>query len=250
MTTNGGASIHGTAPWSAAPIGDLSRVALGVLRQAYWYAQDSGMGRWDFAVEIDKLYQTGLTTSDLRWLVARRFAEHGQETSIYGSPHRTFRPAEGFFFEKTTCVVLTRLGEAFVSQFLDAPAVGSRPIQAEETAGLGRGRPTDHTPPRSIDAPTRPSWDLSRRELSLGGRVIKRFRVPAQNQEGLLTAFEEESWPRHIDDPLPGIRDIDRRTRLHDAINRLNRCQTHRLLRFRGDGNGTGLFWELRQSAV
>ena len=37
---------------------------------------------------------------------------------------------------------------------------------------------------------------------------------------------------------------------LHDEINRLNRCQTHRLLRFRGNGAGTGLFWELRQSAV
>jgi hypothetical protein len=250
MTTNDRASIGGTAPGSTALIGDISRVALGVLRQAYRYAQDSGADLWDFAVEIDELYQTGLTISDLRWLVARRFAEHGQETSIYGSPRRTFRPAEGLFFEKTTCVILTRLGEAFVSRFLDAPATSSRPMQADEAAGLARDCPMNHAPSLSIDAPIKPSWDPSRRELSLGGHVIKRYRVRAQNQEALLTAFEEESWPQHIDDPLPGTRDIDPRIRLHDAINRLNRCQTHHLLRFRGDGTGTGLFWELRQSAV
>jgi hypothetical protein len=66
----------------------------------------------------------------------------------------------------------------------------------------------------------------------------------------ILGAFEEEGWPEHIDDPLPVIGDIDPRTRLHDAINRLNRCQTNRLLRFHGNGTGTGVFWKLRQTVV
>ena len=40
--------------------------------------------------------------------------------------------------------------------------------------------------------------------------------------------FEEEGWAEHIHDPLPVNHDIDVPTRLHDAINRLNRCQINR----------------------
>ncbi len=78
----------------------------------------------------------------------------------------------------------------------------------------------------------------------LGDMVVKHFRVPAQIQQLILSAFEEEAWPEHIDDPLPGHGDIDPRARLHDAIHRLNGHQTHRLLRFKGNGNGTGVCWE------
>jgi hypothetical protein len=85
--------------------------------------------------------------------------------------------------------------------------------------------------------------------LSLGGTVVKRFRVPAHNQELILSAFEEEGWPDHIDDPLPVRGDIDPPTRLHDAINRLNGCQVHHLLRFSGNGIGTGVCWQVRQAA-
>jgi hypothetical protein len=80
--------------------------------------------------------------------------------------------------------------------------------------------------------------------------VVKRFRVPAENQELILAAFEEEGWPKHIDDPLPVRDGIDPQTRLHDAINRLNGRQTNRLLCFRGNGNGTGVLWELVAPAV
>ena len=44
---------------------------------------------------IDKLYETGLTISDLRWLVAKGLVQHGQETSVYGDSHRSFRPSDG-----------------------------------------------------------------------------------------------------------------------------------------------------------
>jgi hypothetical protein len=86
--------------------------------------------------------------------------------------------------------------------------------------------------------------------LSLNGTVVKRFRVPAQNQELILRAFEEEGWPDHIDDPLPVSGDIDPLTRLHDAINRLNGCQTNPVLRFSGNGTGTGVSWAPRPTVV
>ena len=55
----------------------------------------------------------------------------------------------------------------------------------------------------------KPHWEPTQRELRLGDRIVKRFRVPARNQELILKSFEEEGWPAHIDDPLPVTGDID-----------------------------------------
>jgi hypothetical protein len=228
MTTKDNPSAKGASLSRAVAIDDKSRVGLALLWQAFAYARDVGADPWDFALEIDRLYETGLTISHLRWLVAKKFAEHGQESSVYGGPHRSFRRGEGFFFDHTTCVVLTASGAAFVDQVLRVPNVESI----------------------SIDAVLKPFWDPPRRELSLYGTVVKRYRVPAQNQQVILSAFEEEGWPERIDDPLPVSQDIDPRTRLHDAINRLNSCQTNRLLRFRGNGTGTGVCWGLSQTVI
>ncbi|MGO9468639.1 MAG: hypothetical protein ACLQIB_20080 [Isosphaeraceae bacterium] len=64
----------------------------------------------------------------------------------------------------------------------------------------------------------------------------------------ILGSFEEDGSPGHIDDPLPGSGGIDRHTRLHHSIHRLNGHQTHDLLRFSGNGDGTGVSWERRPS--
>jgi hypothetical protein len=179
-----------------------------------------------------------------------------RDLTVYGSPHRSFRRGEGFSFDRTTCVVLTPGGAAFVDRFLRAPMGSPRsvpPIETTsladgETAALEGGLPGDDRREVTIRVISRPCWDSMRRELRLCGVVVKRYRVPAHNQELILSAFEEEGWPEHIDDPLPARHDIDPHTRLHDAIHRLNGCQTHRLLRFRGDGSGAGVFWELHRA--
>jgi hypothetical protein len=80
--------------------------------------------------------------------------------------------------------------------------------------------------------------------LRLGGRVVKKFQVPARNQELVLTAFQEERWPMRIDDPLPPIAEIEPKRRLHSTIQCLNRNQRAQLLQFRGDGTGRGICWE------
>ena len=89
-----------------------------------------------------------------------------------------------------------------------------------------------------------PSWDRERRELRMGRILIKRFCVPAENQEIVLSAFQEEAWPAHIDDPLPPAAEIEPKRRLHATIQRLNCNQKVRLLNFHGDGYGRGLCWE------
>jgi len=258
MTMKDAPSANGTAHSRTLPFDDKPRVALGLLSQAYWFAQDAGAELWDFALEIDTLFEARLTISDLRWLVAKGFAEHGQESSVYGGPHRSFRRGDGFFFDHLTCVVLTPDGAAFVGRLLRETVESPKSIQPIEvtsivggvTAELDDGSWPDHDPGGTPQVTFKPCWHSTRRELCLNGEVVKRFRVRAQNQEVILSAFEEESWPKHIDDPLPVSGDIDPRTRLHDAINRLNRCQTNRLLRFHGNGTGTGVSWELRQTVV
>jgi len=65
----------------------------------------------------------------------------------------------------------------------------------------------------------------------------------------ILTTFEEEKWPPKVDDPLPPHAEIDAKQRLHDTIKSLNRGQKRKLIRFRGDGTGQGIRWELWQVA-
>lgn len=62
----------------------------------------------------------------------------------------------------------------------------------------------------------------------------------------LLTAFEEMEWQTCIDDPLPPSQNQDSKLRLHETIKSLNKRQLVRAIRFRGDGTGTGVRWELR----
>ena len=94
-----------------------------------------------------------------------------------------------------------------------------------------------------------PKWDSSRHELRLGHALVKVFKLPSRNQEAILLAFEEESWPPRIDDPLSPQGDIDPKRRLHDTIKSLNRHQKNYLVRFIGDGTGEGIRWELRRGA-
>jgi len=91
-----------------------------------------------------------------------------------------------------------------------------------------------------------PRWIAGVRELWYGNRLVKRFRVPARNQERILESFEQEQWARRIDDPLPWTASQQQaKRRLRSEIQRLNGAHaTPHLLRFRGDGTGRGIIWE------
>jgi hypothetical protein len=91
--------------------------------------------------------------------------------------------------------------------------------------------------------PAAPRWDADTRTLYYGGRVVKRLKHLAPNQEPILAAFEEEGWRRRIDDPIPGRPGADRHQRLRDALRALNEKQDYPVLRFEGDGTGTGIIW-------
>jgi hypothetical protein len=242
---------------STSPLIDESlRVGLALLWRAYVCAHDTGTNVWDFALRTARLYETGMTSSDLRWMVAKGFAEHGEETSGYDEPHRSFRRSKGYFFNNRTCLILTPGGAALAEHVFRDTArspqatLSALAAVAGETAALANAlQAACETDTLAPPAP-KPRWNATRRELSLTGLIVKRFRVPAGNQERILSVFEEKGWAEHIHDPLPVIYDVDAPTRLHDAINRLNRRQLNPLLRFRGDGRGTGVLWELRQPSL
>jgi hypothetical protein len=199
------------------------RAGLLQLLKAADYARELGRPTWDFAVEIESLRAAGLTASDLRWLVCKGYVEHAVETKLAGSETRTFEREAGLIFSPGTCFVLTRSGGELV-----------RPLPSAAVA-----QPDPEAPPRAG-----PHWDGQRRVLTVGGQVVKQFRVPADNQELILEAFEESGWPPRLDDPLPPVPDVDSKRRLRDATFRLNGNQKRRLIRFHGDGSGRGLCWE------
>lgn len=89
-----------------------------------------------------------------------------------------------------------------------------------------------------------PRWDAMRRELIVDGQIVKRFRLPAPNQEAVLLAFEEEGWPSRVFDPLPPQAGQCSKRRLHETIKALNRSRFARIIRFQGDGTGQGVLWE------
>lgn len=95
-----------------------------------------------------------------------------------------------------------------------------------------------------MDANT-PSYNPETGRLVVGERIVKWFRTPAPNQRAVLAAFEEEGWPERINDPLVPAPEIAIKERLGDTIRSLNRNQLEPLIRFRGDGTGKGVLWEL-----
>jgi hypothetical protein len=189
---------------------------LGLLLDAYHYALDAGVQPEEFAVELPLLREFGMAAIDLRWLVRKGYVSHLTEVWPPIPAGRRFHPGAAAAFDDRSCFVLTPGGVAFTGGF-EAPASG----------------------PGSLV----PVWDSSRRELRWAAVVIKRFRVPAPNQELILASFEEEGWPAHIHDPLPHAAGVEPKRRLHDTIVALNRHQSGPAIRFFGDGTGAGLLW-------
>ncbi len=238
------------------PMDEGLLAGLALLWRAYICAHATGADVWDFDLRTARLYLAGMTGGDLRWMVAEGFAEHGHEAHGYGEAERPPLCVNGHSFDEHTSLILTPRGAALAERVLGKAArwpqstLSALAAAGAETPALANGRRAAFETTRQAAPALNPRWNASRRELFLGGRIVKRFRVPARNQERILSVFEEEGWAEHIHDPLPATYDIDAPTRLHDAINRLNRCQINPLLRFRGDGRGTGVLWELRQPGL
>ena len=203
------------------------QAALALLAKARAYARDVNADFWDFAVEMQRLLAVGATVSDLRWLVNKGYVGHAHEVTAPDDEHRRFQSARNLAFTDQTCFVATDGGLLLTEGISIAPMV----VQFAPVA-------------QPAEPPGCPQWSRERRALLLGGRIVKRYRVPSPNQEAILAAFQEEGWPHHIDDPLSPLPDQCPKERLHSTIKYLNASQANRLIRFRGDGTGEGIVWE------
>lgn len=189
--------------------------ALELLLDAQRYAVDLGVPVAEFAIGLDALQHRAVEEIDVRWLLAKGYVSVVDTHEFAGGPQLVrLAPLPSVSF------VITDQGAAYAARTLVGASAGG--------ADPGGDRPV---------------WDASRRELRLGRRIVKQFRVPARNQETVLACFEEEGWPPLIDDPLPPVMDLESKRRLHDTINALNRCQSGPGIRFQGDGSGCGIRW-------
>ena len=215
-----------------ADFADRLQPALALLLEGSYLTLDASRDDWEFAVEIADLQSVGLSKNAIRWLIHKGYARHAVETTLaIGRTGRQFRSADNLVFPSTSCLVLSEAGVQFAIQGRRGAARSAAAIQAETTSAT------------MLPPPSGPHWDARTRMLSFDGVVVKHFKVPAGNQELVLSAFQEEGWPRIIDDPLPPVADIDAKRRLHDTINRLNRNQKHRMMRFSGNGSGRAVGW-------
>ncbi|MBW8885975.1 MAG: hypothetical protein JF612_14640, partial [Planctomycetia bacterium] len=157
---------------------------LSLLLRAFQHATDAAGDPWQFAISVIELKSKGLHDIDLTWLLNKGLAEHAIETTIPGDLKRCFRTIESRIVLPRTFYTLTKNG--YVSLLESMPQSRGVKISEASIDVVTAASPASKSSSREL-----PRWDPSQRELHFRGQVVKRYRVPAQNQERILSAFEE-----------------------------------------------------------
>ena len=216
---------------------------LSSLFRAHEYADEVEVDPWKFAIEWRHLKARGLEETDVRYLVARGLVDLRREISLRGAFERTFIVQDVPRLSGDTAFVLTPAGITFCRALGEN---GESPFtsDAELTSISPRSIPPELQQTTSAqDTETiKPCWNRDRRELTFQGQLVKSYRVPSPNQELILSVFQEEDWPEFIDDPLPPQNNLEPHRRLQATVKSLNRHQSDRLIRFRG--NASKIFWQ------
>ncbi len=88
------------------------------------------------------------------------------------------------------------------------------------------------------DSPPTPRWDGVTRTLWLGDKRLHVWKKWAMNQHRLLDEFQAAGWPPRLPSKLSG-------ERLKDTVGELNDNLEDTPLRFRRDGSGCGVTWQV-----
>jgi hypothetical protein len=200
------------------------RAALVPLWRAFACAEALKVDPWDFALRLTNLLDLGVNQSDLRWLVLHGYVTFRDRARRFQQGTKTVGSGDPRFMITAAGASVARPGTVGVD-LSPGGCSGSAEV---------------------LSARTRfPRWNGNLRQLSFDGYIIKQFRLPASNQAAVLSAFEEEGWPPLIDDPLPFMPRRIAKDRLHATIRHLNANHQTRLIRFRGNGTGEAVLWEL-----
>jgi hypothetical protein len=230
-----------TAAFADSTLTPRMRAVLDQLATARGYALRMHADAWDFAVELTGLLAAGAMAADLRWLLAHGYLDLAMEISRPGDPVRRFHPVRHLAFTARTCFVLTDAGMGFLNAHAVDGAAGTEDSSAAESCTY---RSASGKLAAVVRADALPHWDAMAQVLCFAGLVVKRFGYSSPNQEAVLEAFEEEHWPRRIDDPLRPLSGVDSKQRLRDTIRTLNAKQENLLIRFRSGGTGEHVIWE------
>lgn len=215
--------------------------AIGLLYQAHLYSVNTSTSRWQFSIEASELLAFGLTRNEIRWLLHNGIVLHAREVTTTTDRERRFVGLRAHQIPIDCCFILSDEG---LNRIL--PENRSKVILVSSAVDNGSPKPLSQG--AACFKRIVPIWNIDRRELYVGGILVKRFRTPAANQELVIKAFAEEGWPERIDNPLTPSPTLDGRRKLNDTIKCLNRNQATPMLTFRGDGSGNGVLWELHQS--
>src|SRR5262245_41103258 len=98
------------SPFGAAATSAAALPALDLLRRARDAAAQLNVDRWEFAVGLAELLAAGASETDVRWLVAKGYAQHAVERVRPDVGMRTFRRIANFALTARTCLVLTNAG--------------------------------------------------------------------------------------------------------------------------------------------
>ena len=204
----------------------LVHLALELLARARAMGLQRQKDIWQYAVVRDELLALGLTGADLGDLIRKGLVDHGREVTTPSQRRRRFEKLNDLSLGKRSCFVLSEQG----------------------LHELNRERSRQSDPKAPPATSQKPKWHAKNRKLWYLGRLVKWYRVPAGNQEQVLTAFQRSRWAPVIHYPLKPKEGLVTKHRLHEAIKSLNLHQTNPLIRFRGTGDGTGVLWELEAS--
>lgn len=220
-------------PQIVSPAGQLQS-GLAVLLQAFDFARGTASNPWDFAVERSVLYDSGLSHNDLRWLLASRFAEHGIELPPGDNERRSVRTVKSFQFHGDSCFILSVAGADFArSRLLDHQQHHPAELQCEPDQ--------DSAAHSSTSGNLR--WNRETRRVIYGGVPCIELTRAAENLETVLEAFEKTGWATQIHDPFPQDKSGNRKRRLHNTINALNRCQSIPRIHFSSADSGHAIRW-------
>jgi hypothetical protein len=202
-------------------IGPSARAALALLLGRYHCA--AALGRpaqnlatgWSFLGEM-----TGLDAAGLRSLLEAGLVEHWEGVPGPWTRQHQLRPA-GFRAGPRSSFTLSPSGVALAwGLFCPVASACGQPASPDEG---------------------RPCWRASDRTLSFREEVVLAFCRSAPNQECVLDALEELSWPPRLDDPLPHKAAKGRRKRLGDTLRSLSAAQG--AIHFRVSADGRGVLW-------
>jgi hypothetical protein len=205
----------------------LPRAALGLLLEAAAEAEWQKRVVWEFALDLASLERAGATGTQLRGLICQGVIQHAEETTTARSTSRTFRFLKSLALPPRACFVLTASGVSYAGQVL-----------GDEPAALSREREAESTAKRNL-----PRWDRVRQVFIWNGTVLKRFHRKAPHQQTLLNAFEQRTWPGHLENPLTGESYAPVKC-LRDTVRALNSSLEPKMIMFSVLDSGDRVGWQ------